>query len=221
MEIEASMELKKSILALDLQRGFQKEQRAWAEPKRMSMEKKNMVHLVSDVFYPPLSIVKRCVKLMQRTRSNYTEAVGKLLERGLDTADAIDRRLHGILDLVKVANGTAMPAPSTVSPAMLVHDAIVIVSTGNEGGLTAFSVKDTGVGIFEQHIGLVFERFWQKGSSASRGNGLGLAHAEGIVEQHGGKIRARSMLGCGSTLTFIRPIPVDCPSTKRVCNAAP
>lgn len=158
---------------------------------------------------------------MQRTRSNYAEAVGKLLERGLDAADAIDRLSHGILDLVNLENGTAMPAPSMVSPAMLVHDVTVIVSTRNEGGLTAFSVKDTGVDIVEEYIGPVLKRFWQEGSSASQCTGLGRALAKRLAEQHGGKIRARSMLGCGSTLTFIRPIPVDCPSTKRVCNAAP
>lgn len=59
MEIEASTELKTSILALDLQRRFQKGQRARAESKRMSMEKKNMVHLVSAVFYPPPQVSSR------------------------------------------------------------------------------------------------------------------------------------------------------------------
>ena len=182
MENEASTELKTSILAQDLQRRFQKGQRARAESKRMSMEKKNMVHLVSAVFYPPPSIVKRCLKLTQRTRSNYAEAVGELLERGLDAADAIDRRLHGILDLVNLENGTAMPAPSMVSPAMLVHDVTVIVSTRNEGGLTAFSVKDTGVDIVEEYIGPVLKRFWQEGSSASQCTGLGRALAKRLAE---------------------------------------
>ena len=49
-----------------------------------------------------------------------------------------------------------------------------------------------------------FDRFWQ-GDARRRGAGLGLAIARGIVEAHGGRIRAQSTPGHGSTFAFTLP----------------
>jgi len=45
----------------------------------------------------------------------------------------------------------------------------------------------------------IFERYWQPAGSAHSGLGLGLYIAKGIVEAHGGGLRAESTLGEGST----------------------
>jgi signal transduction histidine kinase len=67
-------------------------------------------------------------------------------------------------------------------------------------------VSDTGIGISEDQLPLVFERFHQADEArASGGTGLGLAIARQIAEAHGGRIEAKSSLGEGSTFTLLLP----------------
>jgi signal transduction histidine kinase len=66
-------------------------------------------------------------------------------------------------------------------------------------------VRDTGTGIPPEHLSYVFERYWQAKDAESRGTGLGLCIAKGIVEAHGGRIWAESRLGQGSLFTFTLP----------------
>jgi signal transduction histidine kinase len=51
----------------------------------------------------------------------------------------------------------------------------------------------------------VFDRFWQVRRGASKGAGLGLPIAKGIIEAQHGRIWAESTLGRGSTFTFTLP----------------
>ena len=69
-------------------------------------------------------------------------------------------------------------------------------------------VIDTGIGIRPEHQTIIFEKFRQVDSSASReypGSGLGLALARHLVEMHGGRIWVESAPGRGSTFTFTLP----------------
>ncbi|OSO86992.1 transcriptional regulator [Cylindrospermopsis raciborskii CENA303] len=71
------------------------------------------------------------------------------------------------------------------------------------------TVQDTGRGIPEDKLESIFERFQQVDSSDSRnhdGTGLGLAICKSIVQQHGGKIWVKSVLGQGSSFYFTLPI---------------
>ncbi|MBM4308320.1 MAG: response regulator [Deltaproteobacteria bacterium] len=86
------------------------------------------------------------------------------------------------------------------------------LSEEREGGprhKIAISVKDTGVGIPEEHLGSIFDKFFQVEGSLHRsvsGTGLGLAITKGLVEAHQGKIWAESEVGKGSTFTFTLPV---------------
>lgn len=67
---------------------------------------------------------------------------------------------------------------------------------------TLLSVTNTGEGIQPEHLGKIFDRFYRVDPSRSRkhgGYGLGLAIAKAIVEQHKGKIYARSVLNEATT----------------------
>lgn len=80
-----------------------------------------------------------------------------------------------------------------------------------EGENLQVSVSDTGIGIEENNIDLIFETFVQVDGSYSRnfeGTGLGLALTKRFVEIHGGTISVKSKVGEGSTFTF--SIPLDC-----------
>ncbi|NJS17059.1 MAG: hypothetical protein HC787_10035 [Nostocaceae cyanobacterium CSU_2_110] len=75
-----------------------------------------------------------------------------------------------------------------------------------------FAVKDSGCGIPEDKLEVIFERFQQVDSSDSRnheGTGLGLAICRSILEMHGGKIWTESIMGVGSTFYFTLPITVN------------
>jgi signal transduction histidine kinase len=71
--------------------------------------------------------------------------------------------------------------------------------------LVMVSVRDTGIGIAEQHIKAIFEPFRQLNGSSTRragGTGLGLALVRQIVEAHGSVLEVRSIEGQGTTFQF-------------------
>ncbi len=71
------------------------------------------------------------------------------------------------------------------------------------------AVIDTGIGISEQDLPRVFERFWRADRSRSRhsgGTGIGLAITRRLVELQGGEIFVTSRLGEGSTFQFSLPL---------------
>ncbi|WP_101756713.1 hybrid sensor histidine kinase/response regulator [Oceanicoccus sp. KOV_DT_Chl] len=74
-----------------------------------------------------------------------------------------------------------------------------------------FSIKDTGLGIDDKTKKMVFQPFGQADNSISRkygGTGLGLAISKQLVEAMGGNIRLESVLGKGSTFSFLLPLTV-------------
>jgi CheY-like chemotaxis protein len=75
-------------------------------------------------------------------------------------------------------------------------------------GFIEFYVKDTGIGIPDDKISLIFERFVQADYSRSRkysGSGLGLAISRGFIELLGGKMWAESKVNAGSIFYFTIP----------------
>ena len=68
------------------------------------------------------------------------------------------------------------------------------------------AVVDHGVGIAQEHLPLIFERFYTRSNGLISGSGLGLAICKEIVERHGGVIGVQSKLGGGSTFFFTLPL---------------
>ncbi|MEG4044406.1 PAS domain S-box protein [Microcoleus sp. Pol17_C1] len=88
-------------------------------------------------------------------------------------------------------------------------DSTIHLSAENQTDFVLFQVSDRGRGIPADKLELIFARFQQVDASDSRekgGTGLGLAICRSIVEQHGGKIWAESILGEGSTFCFTLPL---------------
>ena len=69
-------------------------------------------------------------------------------------------------------------------------------------------VTDTGIGIPEEHLERIFDRFYQVDGTTRRrhgGTGLGLALVKEIVESHGGSVTVESLVSQGSTFTVRVP----------------
>ncbi|MGE3507627.1 MAG: ATP-binding protein [Vicinamibacterales bacterium] len=79
------------------------------------------------------------------------------------------------------------------------------------------SVMDTGEGIPEAELPLVFERFYRGSSPNTKrsvGSGLGLSIVRAIVTRHGGTVSAKSTLGSGTTVEMHLPVSCICSATK-------
>ncbi len=95
----------------------------------------------------------------------------------------------------------------------------------NAGSVTLFAesapdgiwlgVRDTGSGIPDEHLPRIFERFYRADPGRSReagGTGLGLAIVRHLSEAHGGRVRAESAVGSGTTIAALfPPSPLDTP----------
>lgn len=72
----------------------------------------------------------------------------------------------------------------------------------------AIRVEDDGIGIAEEDLNLIFERFYRTDKSRNRktgGAGIGLTIAKTIVQAHGGSILVESKVGYGSRFTVVLP----------------
>ena len=83
----------------------------------------------------------------------------------------------------------------------------VTVTARPENGKMAIAVADTGIGIPQEALELIFEEFRQVGGADKKaeGTGLGLALARKLIELHGGMIWVNGQVGAGSTFTFTLP----------------
>lgn len=85
----------------------------------------------------------------------------------------------------------------------------IAISAHTESEHTIVEVRDEGVGIPDEHIPYIFDRFYRVDSeltSAVGGSGLGLFLVNALVRAHGGTVVVRSELGAGTTFTLSFPV---------------
>ncbi|GJE18994.1 ATP-binding protein [Methylobacterium marchantiae] len=132
-------------------------------------------------------------------------AQDKGIEIALDVADDVPMEVVGDADRVRqiVVNLAGNAIKFT-------HHGGVGITMSRFAGEIVLEISDTGPGIPEDRIPVLFEEFEQGDSSAStrhEGTGLGLAITRRLVARMGGRIDARSVVGCGSTFTVHLPLP--------------
>lgn len=96
------------------------------------------------------------------------------------------------------------------------------VGISSSDGVVEISITDQGIGIPEEELDRVFERFFRVDQARSRhtgGSGLGLSIVKHVVQNHGGDIRVWSQPGNGSTFTI--RLPEATPATVASLKEAP
>lgn len=161
-------------------------------------------------------VMARMLPQAQRHRVH----LGTEIEQGKTLVAADSRQITRVL--VNLLHNAIKFTPSGGS---------VVVGTrpqsGAGGMMQSFFVRDTGAGIPPEDLPRIFERFYKVNRARSKadfkrsgnlasgnsweswesgGSGLGLAIARHVVEAHGGRIRAESTPGQGSTFTFTLPV---------------
>ena len=94
----------------------------------------------------------------------------------------------------------------------------ITIRTAEEEEMIWFEVEDTGIGIPEDKLDAVFERFLQVDDKLNRrqeGTGLGLAMVKQLAKIHAGKVTVRSRLGQGTTFRIELPKRPDSKSLER------
>ncbi len=138
-------------------------------------------------------------ELVEQARHTFVGAGGRHailvdLPVGLPRAMADRRRIVQILNNLFANAARAAPESSPIR-----------VSAVREDAHVAVSVADEGLGIAPEEIPRLFDKHSREGSRA--GYGLGLAICKGLVQAHGGRIRAASPgPGRGATVTFTLPV---------------
>ena len=146
-------------------------------------------------------------KLVEQARSTFASGGGRHAV-SIDLAEGLPRVMADRQRIVQVLNNllanAARQSPET-SP--------IKVSAVHEGVHVALSVTDAGRGVAPELLPRLFDRHGGlagSGRTGDRSGGLGLAICKGLVEAHGGRIRAESDGdGMGARFTFTLPVAGD------------
>jgi len=178
------------------------------------------------------SIIEECDRLlnMVNTMLDISEAEAGATPLQTQQADIV-RLIHDVCELFRpVADDNGITLNLDSPPAIpiicdvpkiqrvlanLLDNAIKYTPKGGSVTLTAredqdqavVTIKDTGIGISDEEIPHIFERFYRGEKSRSQaGNGLGLTLARAFVRAHEGTLTATSSTGGGSTFTMRLPL---------------
>jgi signal transduction histidine kinase len=152
-----------------------------------------------DLRYDVVDVSQVAKEIIANTRSlSFAKHIDVRLDLDpkLDKIEADRTRLIQIL-LNLMSNAVKFTNEGSVS---------LIIKDGGEDVL--FSIEDTGIGIDERDIPIIFEQFRQIDGSLTRkagGTGLGMPISKSLVELHGGEMEVQSKPGVGSVFSFTIP----------------
>ena len=143
--------------------------------------------------------------LVDQARGTFVSGGGRHTVR-IDLPPGLPRVMADRQRLVQVLNNLLANA-ARHSP----ESAPIRIEAEHEGLHVAVSVSDEGRGIAPDHLGQLFRKYTAAGDrKGGLGSGLGLAICKGLVEAHGGRIRAESGgVGLGARFTFTIPVAAE------------
>jgi signal transduction histidine kinase len=147
---------------------------------------------------PPSAIVQPAVERMEADVAERGLSLNVDLPPGLPEVQADPERAIQVLTNLVTNAVRYTPSPGQIA-----------VRVAAEDGVVRFEVSDSGIGIAQEHLPRVFERFYRVDKSRARalgGAGVGLTIAQALAETMGGRISAHSPgPGQGSTFTLELP----------------
>lgn len=142
-----------------------------------------------------------------------------VINEAVDQCEAVAEARNVLIDIGEVDNRTVIGNHNQLVMAVhnLVENAInyssdktrVTISTKVDSQIIEILVKDQGIGIADENLDRIFERFYRVDPARSRatgGTGLGLSIVKHVVKNHGGEVKVWSAPGVGSTFAIRLPI---------------
>lgn len=128
------------------------------------------------------------------------QEVFKDIELVVDLSDKLPEIYADSVRIGQVVMNILLNAVHAITPPGKIE-----VSTRAAGDFVEIIISDTGCGIPEEQLGMIFDPFYTTKDS-TKGTGLGLAVSYGIIKKHGGNIEVKSAVGKGTT--FIVRLPI-------------
>ena len=179
---------------------------------RMQTEAKRLSDLVQEIIN--LSRIQDEDPLKNAAPILLSDLILQAIDESRLTAESREIKI----DFINNSDSTILGEESQLEMAIsnLIENAInyspnktnVVVSLNNVDGLVEIKVKDQGIGISDENIERIFERFYRVDPARSRatgGTGLGLSIVKHVASNHGGDISVWSLEGQGSTFTLRLP----------------
>ena len=150
-------------------------------------------------------LLEKSSEMFSRTRKEIR--IHRKYQKDIWSVEVDLSQIEQVLLNLYVNAGQAMPGGGNLylqTENVTLNENYVRHFSAKKGDYVKISVKDTGVGMDEDTIKRIFDPFFTT-KDRSRGTGLGLASAYGIIKNHGGIINAHSMIGQGSTFDVYLP----------------
>ncbi len=140
-------------------------------------------------------LLKICDENINLKASKFNISINTNIQDGISLIADEDKISQAIVNLLDNAIKYSNP-----------HNQINVLLYKNFNQEILIEVKDSGIGIPENEVCYIFDRFYRaKNALSIGGNGLGLTIFKEIIEMHGGRIEVASKVGQGSTFTIILP----------------
>jgi signal transduction histidine kinase len=132
-----------------------------------------------------------------------------VLDDGADLP-SVDVDPHRLLQVLSNLISNAMKFTPSGGRVQLLAQAVEedlsgVLLNGAGGHAVRFTVNDTGLGISSDELRHIFDWYWQSPKGPSKGAGLGLAIAKGLIEAHSSRLNVESVPGSGSSFWFTVP----------------
>ena len=153
---------------------------------------------MSFIELDPISLIKKAVTVIENQAKAKSIMLKINIPQGLPKIKADEARFSQVMiNLLDNAIKYSSEGGSATISVKVVDNAL------------QFDISDTGIGISENDLPRIFERFYRVDKARSRelgGTGLGLSIVKHIVSAHGGQVWVKSELGLGSTFSFTIPL---------------